>query len=281
MPHYNDLKALDLCLTALVDQSLENDAYEIIVSDNMSPVGYEAVQSVIAGRARLVSAPERGAGPARNVGASAASGRILAFTDCDCIPDRNWLLAGIKALQAHDFVGGGMRVSLDPGRALTGAEAFELIFAFDNKSYIERKGFTVTANLFCYKEVFDRVGPFKVDVSEDLEWCQRARALGYRLGYADMAIVSHPARADWPALVSKWKRLQAESLALARANRAGKALWLLRAWALPASILVHIPRILRSPLVLGPANRRRAIATLVRLRLWRFVDAHRRILRRD
>ncbi len=47
----------------------------------------------------------------------------------------------------------------DPARP-TPAEAFELVFAFDNESYVRKKGFTVSANLFCTRAVFDRVGGF-------------------------------------------------------------------------------------------------------------------------
>ena len=63
VPHYQDLERLDRCLAALEQQSMARDRYEIIVADNMSACGPDAVRCLIAGRARLVLAPERGAGP--------------------------------------------------------------------------------------------------------------------------------------------------------------------------------------------------------------------------
>jgi len=279
VPHYNDLHGLDQCLSALARQTLAHSDYEVIVADNMSPMGAEVVEALIAGRARLVIAVEKGAGPARNAGAAVACGEILAFTDADCVPDANWLAEGVAALARHDCVGGSMRVSVDTDGPLSGAQAFERVFAFNNRDYVERKGFTVTANLFCAKSTFERVGPFKTEVSEDREWCERARGMGFQLGYAPLAGVCHPARRDWPALVAKWRRIQAESFALTVARPGGTWLWLLQTWALPLSILAHAPRVLASPMLSGAGDRARAIGTLIRLRLWRFWEAHRLLLK--
>lgn len=279
VPHYNDLTALDCCLTRLTAQDVPRERFEIIVSDNMSPLGAEAVVAVIAGRARLVIATERGAGPARNAGVQTATGEILAFTDCDCSPEPGWLGAGIAALDRFDLVGGAMTVSIDHDGALSGAEAFEKVFAFDNQRYVEEKGFTVTANLFCRRAVLDAVGQFKVGVSEDFDWCQRAKDLGYRIGYAADAIIAHPARRDWPALLSKWRRLNAESFALMTEQPRGRAKWAIRSMGLLPSILVHMPRVLTSKALRTGAERRRALATLARLRWWRFVDAQRLLFR--
>src|SRR5690606_35235449 len=120
VPHYNDLVRLDRCLSALMSQSLASDRFEIIVADNMSPVGEEVVRDVIAGRARLVMAPERGAGPARNAGVKAAGGTFLAFTDADCVPDAGWLAGGLPLLDRFDIVGGRMNVLVEGPRPMSG-----------------------------------------------------------------------------------------------------------------------------------------------------------------
>lgn len=279
VPHYNDLAGLDRCLAALAEQTVARERYEIIVSDNMSPQGADAVVAAIAGRARLVIATERGAGPARNAAAAEARGATLAFTDSDCVPAPGWLAAGVAGLERFDLVGGAMTVSIESAHELSGAEAFEQVFAFDNRDYVERKGFTVTANLFCRRDTFAAVGPFEVGVSEDLEWCHRARAKGYRIGYAADALVSHPARPDWPALLNKWRRLSAEAFALAAEQPRGRWRWWVRSLALPPSVLLHAPRVLRAG-SLTPAERGRALATLARLRWWRFVDAQRLLMKK-
>lgn len=275
VPHYADLARLDLCLAALAAQRIAPGSFEIIVADNDSPMGAAAVAAVIAGRARLVIAREKGAGPARNAGVAAARGGVLAFTDCDCLPDPDWLAAGRAALADADIVGGRMTVSVRDEAAMTGAEAFERVFAFDNRAYVERKGFTVTANLFTRRAVFDAVGPFRAGVSEDVDWSHRARALGYRLVYAAGAVVAHPARGDWGELRRKWQRMNAESFGLARESASGRLRWLLRNGALPLSIAAHAPRVLASGALPDAPTRLRALGTLAAIRLWRLGDALR------
>jgi glycosyltransferase involved in cell wall biosynthesis len=55
VPHFEDLPALDRCLTALVSQTYPGAEFEIVVADNDSPSGREKVERTLAGRARLVT----------------------------------------------------------------------------------------------------------------------------------------------------------------------------------------------------------------------------------
>ena len=272
VPHYHDLPGLQLCLNALARQTYP-DPFEIVVADNASPEGVDAVTQVAAGRAKVVTVPDRGAGPTRNGGVAASSGDLLAFTDSDCVPDPDWLQQGLAALAQADFVGGRMQVLVeDPARPRP-AEAFEAVFAFDNRRYVEEMGFTVTANLFCPRAVFDAVGGFGVGMSEDLEWCRRAGAAGFRLAYAPLAVVGHPARRTWPELRTKWRRLNAETYALTAGQPGGALRWFLRSLLLPVSALAHTPKVLGSPALNSWGQRFGAIGALYRLRLWRFADA--------
>lgn len=280
IPHYNDPRRLALCLDALDRQDFDRARFEIIVADNASPVGMAAVEHAVAGRARIVLQTEPGAGPARNAGVSAADGRLLAFTDCDCVPDPQWLSAGVAALAQADLIGGAMRVLVRNEQDMSGAEAFERVFAFNNRTYVEQKQFTVTANLFTTRTVFDTVGGFRVGVSEDKDWCHRASDMGYRIAYASDAIVGHPARGDYTQLLGKWRRIQAETYMLVKPGMAGNLYWLARTWAVLPSIIVHGARIITSGNICGARHRARALATLVRIRMWRFADGHRLLLTR-
>lgn len=275
VPHYSDLVRLDICLRALEAQTYPRDRVEIIVADNGSPEGEAAVSAAIAGRARLVTVVEKGAGPARNGGAAAATGEVLAFTDSDCVPEPLWLAEGVAALARADVVGGRMRVLVEDERALTGAEAFERVFAFDNETYVRRKGFSVTANLFCRSRDFRTVGGFRNGLSEDLEWCRRACGQGLRLDYAAAAVVGHPARRTWPELKRKWSRLNRETYALTVGAPGARLRWGLRSLLLPLSAVAHAPRVLASPQLKGVASRMSALTTLFRLRLWRMGDSLR------
>jgi glycosyltransferase involved in cell wall biosynthesis len=279
VPHFNDLARLDRCLACLEAQTFSGDRLEIIVADNGSPQGEAAVQAVIAGRARLVIAEEKGAGPARNAGVAASRGEILAFTDADCLPEPSWLAEGVDALSRFDLVGGQVTVVVaDPDRP-SAVEAFEAVFAFDNETYVNRLGFTVTANLFCPRALFERVGGFRTGISEDLDWSHRARDAGYRLGYAPAATVGHPARASWAELRAKWRRLNAETLGLQSQSFAGRAKWVLRSVLLPASAVAHTPKVMLSPRLHGWAERLGALTVLYRIRLWRSFDAIRLLTR--
>ena len=273
VPHFNDLVRLDQCLASLEKQTLGRDNYEVIVVDNNSLCGVEQVREVVAGRAQVLVCTEPGAGPARNTGVARAKTERLAFTDSDCITAPEWLENGLHALANADIVGGRMVVSVrEPGRS-SGAEAFEQIFAFDNYRYVTEEKFTVTANLFTTKTVFVRSGGFRGAVSEDTEWCQRAVSAGHGIAYCDSARVSHPARADWAELLAKWRRINRESFALACERPRGRLRWLLRSMALPASILVHGPRVFLSDRLTRWSERLAALGTLARLRMWRFADA--------
>ena len=273
IPHYNDVAGLKRCVQALLDQDgLETIPFEIVVGDNGSDIGIGVLSRLLGDRVRVVHAAERGAGPARNCAVAHSSGRMLAFIDSDCVPDRSWLIQGYRQVLAHQFVGGQMRVDLEQRDRLSGAEAFEAIFAFDNRRYIEKLGFSVTANLMCSRAMFDDVGPFRNGVAEDKEWCHRARAAGYIINYAENALVDHPPRPDWPSLKKKWQRLNREAYCLARERGMSKLSWLARAILLPFSVIPHTVKCLSSPKVKSPRNRILAIGTLIKLRLWRFID---------
>lgn len=279
VPHYNDLAGLDACLTALEAQTIGRGRFAIVVADNNSPQGREAVAATVRDRAELVVEPRKGAANARNAALPLVKTALIAFTDSDCVPDPRWLEAGLArvATGAADFYGGEMQVIVPDDRAMTGAEVFEYVFSFQNERYV-RLGFSVTANLFAPAAMFDAVGGFVDGVSEDKDWCLRAGAAGYRIGYAPGAIVRHPPRRDWPDLMKKWHRVHAEMAMLAKQS-GGRLGWLARTWGMPLSAFAHAPRVIKAPR-LSTRERARGLATLFRLRAWRFVDGHRQLFRR-
>ncbi len=278
VPHYNDLARLDLCLDALGSQTYPAAALEIIVADNESPAGEAEVQRVVEGRATLVTVAERGAGPARNGAVAHATGDVLAFIDADCVAEPDWIAQGVEALGRGDLVGGQVRVLVRDEAAMSGPEAFERVFAFDFKTYIEKKKFTGAGNMFCRREVFETVGGFGKEISEDVEWSRRAQSLGFSLIYEPQAIVGHPARVTWDELIAKWRRINRETFALSSRMRGGRWSWLARTLAMPLSVLIHLPVIWSSPKLSAADQRARASITLVRIRLWRMVDGLRLLL---
>lgn len=271
IPHYNDVDNLARCIGMLQAQTLGRDRFEIVVADNNSPIGIDAVRQAAGAVARVVLAPEPGAGPARNAAVAASTGPILAFIDSDCRPHPDWLERGLAALASTDIVGGRVDiVAIDPAHP-NPIEAFEMATAFPIRDYVERKSFAVTANLFVRRAIFDQVGTFRSTVAEDMDWCRRAVSAGYRLGYADDVVVAHPARASWAELSRKWRRTTAETFALTMERRGGRGRWLAQCLLVLASIAPHGARMLVTPKLSGASARGGAIATLIRIRGFRFL----------
>lgn len=266
IPHHADAARLARCLAALMPQAGADT--EVVVVDNASPETPADVCAAHPG-VRLVIEPQKGAAHARNRGVVATAAPVIAFLDCDCVPAPDWLAAARAAAGRGDVVGGRIDVFDETPPPRSGAQAFETVFAFDNRGYVLRKGFSVTANLVTRRAVMAATGPFVHGLSEDLDWCRRATARGFRLVYDDALRVAHPTRGDWPALVRKWRRLTDEGFGVNGATPRRRAVWAVRALAMPASILAHAPRVLAHPALAGPGERARALATLARLRLAR------------
>lgn len=190
IPARNAERTLGRTLDCLRGQDL-GGALEVVVVDNGSSDGTRALAVRHPVSARVLDGPGTGPGAARNAGAAAASGPVLAFTDADCFPHPGWLREGLAAIAAgRDIVQG--RVQPDPGARLR---------PFDRTVWVSREtGLFETANLFVRREVFDRVGGFAdwLDVGpdagpfgEDVLFGWTARALGATTGFAGAAAVDH------------------------------------------------------------------------------------------
>ncbi|QMW21472.1 glycosyltransferase family 2 protein [Sandaracinobacteroides saxicola] len=262
IPHRDDVAGLARTLAALARLAPESPAFEVIVVDNGSRDA--AAVRAVAGPARLVHCAQIGAGPARNAGVAVARGRRLAFLDCDCEPAADWLRAAPEA----PVVGGPVRVGLlDQGvRPPTAAAGFDLLFGFDSERSFRRDGLLLTGNLMVEAAVFAAVGPFRTGVSEDLDWCRRAAAMGFAPRLEAGLAVRHRAIDDEARLLARWRRVAREMWLTDRdAGRPVVAsLWYQAKVAL--SPLVHQFRVLWHPALAGTGGRfRLAVGAL----LWR------------
>jgi GT2 family glycosyltransferase len=252
----------------LRQQTWPRDKFEVIVADNNSSCGLAAVRAAADGW-RVVDAPIQGAGPARNAGVAVAGGVIYAFIDSDCRPDPRWIEEGVLALRSFDFVGGRVDTcARNPSRP-TAVEAWELVFGFNFKRYIQVEGYSGSGNMFTRRDVFESVGGFRNGLAEDMDWSFRARAKGHRLGYAPEALVKHPARPQWGDLLQRWRRVSAEHYRLTREKSFGLLRWLAWTAGMPLSIAPHILRVLASDQLPSARARAGALVVLVGHRLWR------------
>ncbi len=89
VPTYNEEKNIEGCLTALTSQTIPRSSYEIIVVDGNSKDRTAEIAAKYADK--VIQQVSHGVGGARNDGAMAAKGEIVATTDADCLPDGDWL----------------------------------------------------------------------------------------------------------------------------------------------------------------------------------------------
>ncbi|MEZ5776897.1 MAG: glycosyltransferase [Paracoccaceae bacterium] len=270
IPHFNQEAYLRRCLETLHAQQGCRAEREIIVVDNASNELPEAACKAFPG-VRLLSEKTPGPGPARNTGAQAAKGDVLAFIDADCHADPGWLAAieTAFALPDREIIGGDVRVDYaDPARP-TFIEPYEAIYSYRNEKYIAH-GFSGTGNLAMRPDILKHVGPFAgVGVAEDRDWGLRAGALGYRIDYIDDMIVYHPARNSFSELTGKWGRHIAHDFRDQASGLSGKLRWVAKAAALAVSPLIEIPTIIRSARLHGGKERALAFLCLVLIRLYR------------
>lgn len=267
IPHYNDVPRLLRCLDALTPQAA--DTVEIIVVDNASSDDLSPAKDRFPG-VRFVVESEKGAGPARNRGVGETSAPWIMFLDADCLPAPDWLAVGRKIATEDTVIGGRVDVFHETSPPQSGAEAFETVFAFKMGSYLARDGFLGSGNLVTTRAVFDAVGGFRPAVSEDVDWSTRAAAAGFRLAYDDSFVAGHPSRQDWPALARKWRRLTSEGFLFRMAKGGSRLGWSIKALAMPASAIVHIPRVLTQS-DLNAGEKTRALITLFRIRMMRMI----------
>ena len=272
IPHLNQPGALSACLDSLSSQTVERSAFEVIVVDNGSTTLPEAVIGRYPGTLLLQEAA-RGPGPARNRGVRAARGSILAFTDSDCRAHPDWLKAARQSF-AHagprTILGGDVQIWRNPDHPVSAVEAYETVFAYRFKLYMEQHGFCGTGNLVLRKADFEIIGPFRgIEVAEDMEWGGRALRAGYTFRYVPEIIVYHPARGSFRELRIKWDRHIQHAVNARDADLRWHVRWNLRALAVLISPAVDWTKIVASQRLHGVAPRMKAMAVLTAIRAYR------------
>lgn len=198
IPHFNDAARLRLCLDALAGQTIARERFEVIVVDNGSKTPPVAVVEEY-DFAILEHESRPGSYAARNRGLERARGEIFAFTDADCIPERDWLESAERRLEAQSCLGliaGRIDLFYKDADHPTGAELYEMLTAFPQEHFINTRHFGATANMITSRQTIDRVGPFDASLMSngDREFGERVHAAGLPCTYADDVCIKHPAR---------------------------------------------------------------------------------------
>jgi len=211
IPVYDDSENLSNCLDAISKQTLDRSKFEVIVVDNGSTDDIASVTGKYP-HVKTVFEPVAGSYAARNRGILESGGDLLAFTDSDCVPAPDWLEKGLQSFVSKTnagLVSGPLVFFAHDEREMTAVEIWEMLFNYNQESFVTERHFGLTANLVTSRRVMNEVGLFNAGLKSagDYEWGNRVHDKGFEIYYDPALVVRHPARKTFSALAKKVRRL--------------------------------------------------------------------------
>lgn len=220
------------CLRAI--ENLRGGGFEtIVVDDGSLDETADRVEKDFP-QVRLLRLAPGGLSAARNAGAKAARGEILAFTDDDCEPDEEWISRLRPIFKEGKFAAaGGPNLPPKP----RGWEEAVICAAPGAPSHVMLDDVEAEhlpgCNLAVTKAAFDAIGGFDPQfrtAGDDVDFCWRLREAGLRLGFVPGAFVWHRRRPTINAFLRQQLGYgRAEKLLMAkhpaRFTRNGDAKW--------------------------------------------------------
>jgi len=191
IPVYNGAGTLPACLQALGHQTCPPS--EVIVVDDGSTDSTAAVAAQFG--ARLLSQEKSGPAAARNLGAKAACGTLILFTDSDCIPARDWVermaapfadptVSGAKGeyrTRQPEFVARFVQQEYQ--------DRYDRMVGRRQIDHVDTYSAAYRRDLFLFAGGFDTI--FSSASVEDQEFSFRLAGQGHRLVYVPGAVVYH------------------------------------------------------------------------------------------
>lgn len=199
IPTFARPERLSDCLRALTGQTLAACDFEVVIVDDGSPQPLDAIVAKYAADLSIKLLRQANAGPAaaRNRGVKEATGKWIAFTDDDCLPDPQWLelLLARERSDPGSLVGGttinGLTNELF---ASTSQLIIDLVYEHFN-SDPDDAYFFPSNNILCEREHIQEMGGFDLEFAqaggEDRDFCDRWRSSGRRLVWCKEAKIEH------------------------------------------------------------------------------------------
>jgi glycosyltransferase involved in cell wall biosynthesis len=233
IPTYKRPDLLYRCLAALTHQHFPANLYEIIVvSDGPDVLTHELVQEFGEKNFDLVffTLPmKKGPAAARNLGWQSARGKLILFTDDDCMPGSDWIKSYYNA-----WIGWPQEPVTFTGR-ITVPRSPQPTDYEKNTAQLESAGF-VTANCACTKTALEIVQGFDESFTmawredSDLEFKLIAKQIP--IAHIEQASVVHPVReAPWGVSIKEQRKSMFNALlfkkhpSLYRQKIRAKPLW--------------------------------------------------------
>jgi mycofactocin glycosyltransferase len=199
-------RSLEACLAGLERKEGCGDFVVVVVDDGSRAA--DAVAAIVAGAslARLVRIDAAGSSIARNVGAREASTGLVLFLDDDCVPQRGWAAALVRAIENGAIAAAGRAVN--SSRADVFGEATQVVLDYLTQTATGEDGsttFAPTYNLACRRDLLLEM-PFEESYGHagaDRDWCERIAARGHRIALARDAVVVHRQLLDFRGFLRK------------------------------------------------------------------------------
>jgi GT2 family glycosyltransferase len=190
----NGARTLRQCLDGLT--SLDYPNYEVIVVNDGSTDDTASISSEFP--VRLINQSNQGLSAARNTGLAASDGEIVAYTDDDACPHRDWLryLAAAFGRSAHIGVGGPNLPPLGDGfvaECVANAPGNPLHVLLSDEIAEHIPG----CNMAYRKEALVAIGGFDPRfraAGDDVDICWRLQDRGWTIGFCPAAMVWHHRR---------------------------------------------------------------------------------------
>jgi glycosyltransferase involved in cell wall biosynthesis len=228
---YNGARTLRDCLSSLEDLNYPN--YEVVFIDDGSKDNTQEIMKDFP-RVRNIVQKNCGLSVARNVGIAAARGEIVAFTDSDCMADRDWLYFLVHTLLSSHFAAvGGPNISppaTDWIQATVGAAPGSPSHVLLTDTIAEH---VPGCNMAYHKWALDLIGGFDPEyrkAGDDVDVCWRLMQRGHVIGFSPAAVVWHYRRFEVRTYFSQ-QRGYGEAEAMLRYKHlqyfgpTGSALW--------------------------------------------------------